>query len=166
MGGGGGGGGSLVPPSPSVCPSSFTTFVKDPLKKQILPTPLAPVVRKPDNFVHWIYDKSLSSAVTYSVWWFWRDFRHRPMIHILLPLFCVRFIWLRRVFRTSFIYWIAAYPLDNANHPLNNWGLLYNEKRKQKKRENNMKTTAGQSHSKTHQALALFTSVVCKHIYT
>ena len=26
------------------------------------------------------------------------------------------------MFATHFIHWIAAYPLDNVIHPLNNWG--------------------------------------------
>ena len=31
---------------------------------------------------------------------------------------------LQQVFPTYSIYWIAAYPVDNTIHPLNNWGLV------------------------------------------
>ena len=45
---------------------------------------------------------------------------------MLLPLFRIRFIWLYQVFPTYFIYWIAAYPVANIIHPLNNRGLQAN----------------------------------------
>ena len=32
-------------------------------------------------------------------------------------------LFLNRVFVTYFMYWIAAaYPVENAIHPMNNWG--------------------------------------------
>ena len=43
------------------------------------------------------------------------------MIHILLPLFFINFIWLQQGFPIYFICWIATYPVYNAIHRLNNW---------------------------------------------
>ena len=51
-------------------------------------------------------------------------FPHRPMIHMLLPLFCINFIRLQRVFPTYFIYWIAAYPVDNGYLPFEQLGQV------------------------------------------
>ena len=62
--------------------------------------------------------KSLSSAANVFRLMLLAIFLHRPAIHILLPSLSVRFIWLYRVFATSFIYRLAAYPADN------NWGLV------------------------------------------
>ena len=76
-------------------------------------------------FKKWItaysLDKSLFSTASVFCLMFLARFLHRPMIHILLPSFFIRFIWLYRVFLTYFIYWIAAYPVYNAIHPLNKW---------------------------------------------
>ena len=44
------------------------------------------------------------------------------MINTLLPLLCINFIWLQQVFPAYSTPWIAAYPVGNAIHPLNNWG--------------------------------------------
>ena len=87
---------------------------------------LAPVVRNPDNFIHWI--SHYPALSTYSVWGFWRDFCKGQWFidsHIILPSYCIRFIWLNQVFPTYFIYWTAAYPVDSATHPLSNCGLTY-----------------------------------------
>ena len=74
-----------------------------------------------ENRISLFLDNSLSSAVNILRLMLLARYLHRPMIHILLPSFCIRFIWLYRVFPTYFIHWIAAYPEINAIHPLNNW---------------------------------------------
>ena len=81
------------------------------------------------NWITYSLDKSLSSTAKVFRLMLLARFLHRPMIHILLPLFCIDFVWLQPVFPTYFIYWIATYQVKNAIHPLNNWShkfTLYN----------------------------------------
>ena len=85
-----------------------------------------PVVRKLDNFIHQISLCPAQTTFFNSVWFFWRDFCIvQCSTHFYLH-FWKRFIWLYHVFPSHFIYWIAAYPVDNAIRPLNNWGQTDN----------------------------------------
>ena len=69
---------------------------------------LAPVVRKLDNFIHLIrYLIQHNQHIPFNAF---GEILHRPMIHALLPSFCITFVWLFRVLPAYFIDLIAAYP--------------------------------------------------------
>ena len=52
-------------------------------------------------------------------------FLYGPMIHVLLTfvLHKIHMATSSYVSPSYSIYWIAAHPMDNVIHPLNNWGL-------------------------------------------
>ena len=50
------------------------------------------------------------------------------MINPLLPSLCINFVWLQQVFPTYSTHWIVAYSVDNAIQPLNNWGMIGNDR--------------------------------------
>ena len=73
-------------------------------------------------------DNSLSSPANLFHLTLLARFLPRPVIHILIPSFSITFLCLYRVFASYFIYWIAAYPVDNAIYPLNNEHLLHDSR--------------------------------------
>ena len=82
----------------------------------------APVVQNQDNFIHWISHYPVQPTLFRMM--LLARFLHKPTILIHLSSCYIRFMWLYQVFPTYFIFWIAAYPLDNAIHPLDNWGQI------------------------------------------
>ena len=91
---------------------------------------LAPVVQKPDNFIHWV--SQYPAQPKHSVWYFWQDFCRGHWLNKIL--FYFHSVWDSYGYINFFlhtmmycIYWIAAYQLDNAICPLNNWGLNLNQ---------------------------------------
>ena len=81
---------------------------------------LGPVVQNPDNFIHPIVTIQLCQRIPFDAF---GEISAEANDSYTFTLFCIRFIWLYRVFPIYFIYWIAVYPADSAIHPLNNWCL-------------------------------------------
>ena len=75
------------------------------------------VVQNPANFIHWVSPYPLPTDTFGEI--FAQSNDSYTFTSVLYKIHTAMFSFLY----VYFICWIAAYPADNAIHPLNNWAL-------------------------------------------